>query len=62
MYHSKDCSEKFIEHIEDKVNWLYATLPQRPMTELTDVLKKEHEAAKNTIFDLKSLMSLRTER
>ena len=40
MYHGKDCVEKFIE-----LKWLYATFLQQTMTELTDVLKKEHEAA-----------------
>lgn len=37
--------EKSVEHIEDEVNWLYATFPQQQMTELIGVLKKEPEAA-----------------
>ena len=45
MYFGKDCVEKFIERIEDEVKQLHATFPQQPMTELTDVLKKEHKAA-----------------
>ena len=31
--------EKFIEQIEDKEKWLYATYLQQPITEFTDVLK-----------------------
>ena len=45
MYRGKDCVEKFIEHIEDEVKRLYATFLQKPMTELTDVLKRVHKAA-----------------
>ena len=37
--------EKFVEYIEEVVKRLYTTFPQQPMTELTDVLKREHEAA-----------------
>ena len=44
MCHSNDYLEKFIEHMEDEVKQLYATFLQQPMTELTDVLKSEHEA------------------
>ena len=45
MYRGKDCVEKFVEYIEEEVKRLYATFPQQPMTELTDMLKKEHKAA-----------------
>ena len=45
MYRGKDCVEKFIERIDDEVKRLHATFPQQPMTELTDVLKREQEAA-----------------
>ena len=45
MYRGKDCVEKFVEYIEEEVRRLYATFPQQPMTGLTDVLKREHEAA-----------------
>ena len=38
MYRGKDCVEKFVKQ-------LYATFLQQPMTKLTDVLKREHEAA-----------------
>ena len=44
---------KFVGHIEDKVNRLYATFPQQPMTELTDVLRTEHEAAEKCHICLK---------
>ena len=42
MYRGKDYVEKFVENIEDEVKQLYATFPQQPMIELTDILKKEH--------------------
>ena len=29
MYRTKDCVEKFVEHIEDEVKWLYETFPQQ---------------------------------
>ena len=45
MYYRKECVEKFIKHIEDELKRLYATVPQQPITELTYVLKREHEAA-----------------
>ena len=41
IYRGKDCVEKFVEHIEEEVKRLYATFPQQPMIELTDVLKKK---------------------
>ena len=61
MYSGKDCVERFIEHIEDEVKRLYATFSQQPMTKLTGVLKREHEAAENVRSVLKSLV-LRVER
>ena len=33
--------KKFVEYIEEEVKRLYATFPQQPMIELTDVLKKK---------------------
>ena len=45
MYGGKGCAEKFVEDIEDKVKWLYATFPQQTMTKLTDILERELEAA-----------------
>ena len=41
----KDCVEKFVKYTEEEVQRLYKTLPRQPMTKLTDVLKREHEAA-----------------
>ena len=45
MYRGKGCVEKFVEYIEEEVKWLHATFPRQPMSKLTDVLKREHEAA-----------------
>ena len=45
--------ENFIEHIGDEVKRLFATFPQQPMTEHTDVLKREHEAVENSRICLK---------
>ena len=45
--------KKFVEHIEEEVKRLYATFPQQPMTELTDVLKREQEAAEKCLICLK---------
>ena len=36
-----------------RVRRLYATFPQEPMTELTDILKREHEAAEKCRICLK---------
>ena len=53
MYRGKDCLEKFVEYIKEEVKRLFATFPQQPMTELTDVLKREHEAAEKCHICLK---------
>ena len=45
MYRGKVCVERFVEYIKEEVKWLYATFPQQPMIEPTDVLKREHKAA-----------------
>ena len=45
VYRGEDCVEKFIEYIESEVKRLYAAYPQQPMTELTDVLQREHNEA-----------------
>ena len=45
MYRGKNCVEKFVEYIEDEEKRLYATFPQQPMIERSDVLKKEHKTA-----------------
>ena len=57
MYRGKGCVEKFVEYIEEEVKRLYATFPRKPMTRLTDVLKREHEAAESVTFALKSSMT-----
>ena len=46
MHHSKNCVEMFLEGIEDEVKQYHATFCQQPITDLTDVSKREHEAAK----------------
>ena len=53
MYRGKDCVEKVVEYIEEEVKRLYATFPQQPMTGLTNVLKREHEAAEKCRICLK---------
>ena len=53
MYRAKDCVEKFVEHIEEEVKRLYVTFTQQPVIELTDVLKREHEAAEKSHICLK---------
>ena len=62
IYLGKDCVKTFIEHIDDKVKWFYATFPQQLMTEITDVLKTEYEATENIIPVLKSLILLETQK
>ena len=53
MYRGKDCVEKFVEYIEEQIKRLCATFPQQPITELTDVLKREHKAAEKCHICLK---------
>ena len=45
--------KKFVEHIKKEVKQLYEKCPQKPMTELTDTLKREHEATKKCHVCLK---------
>ena len=52
----------FIAHMEDKVKRLYATFPQQPMTELTDVLKREHYAAEKCHICLKEFNDLQVRK
>ena len=54
--------KNFLEHIEDEVKRLHATFPQQPMTELTDMLKREHEAAEKCHICLKEFIIPRIER
>ena len=53
MHQGKDCVEKLLEYIEEEVKRLYATFPQNTMIELTDVLKRELEAAEKCHICLK---------
>ena len=45
--------EKFVEYIEEEVKRLYETFPRQPMTKLTDVQKREYEAAEKCHICLK---------
>ena len=62
MYRGKDCVEKFVEYIDEEVKRLYAAFPQQPMTELTDVLKREHEAAEKCHICLKEFNDRRNRK
>ena len=62
MYWGKDCVEKFVEYIEEGVQQLYETFPRQPMTKLTDVLKREHEAAKKCHICLKEFNDPRNKK
>ena len=53
MYRGKDCVEKVVEYIKEEVNRLYETFPWQPMTKITDVFKREHEAAEKSYICLK---------
>ena len=45
--------KKFVEYLEEEVKWLYEKFPRQPMTKLTDVLTREHEAAQKYHICLK---------
>ena len=51
--------EKFVEYTEEEVKWLYEAFPWQSMTMLTDVLKREHEAAEKCHICLKEFNDLR---
>ena len=53
MHRGKDFVEKFVEYIEKEVKRLYATFPQQPMIELSDVLKRGHKAVERCHICLK---------
>ena len=53
MYRGKDCMEKFAEYIEKEVGQLCEAFPWQSMTKLTNVLKREHEAAEKCHICLK---------
>ena len=42
LYRGKDCVEEFVDHVEKEVKRLYELYPQKPMIELTEVLKREY--------------------
>ena len=62
MYRGKDCVEKFVEYIEEEVKRLYEAFPRQPMTKLTDVLKREHKAAKKCHICLKEFNDPRNKK
>ena len=62
IYRRKDCVEKFVKHIEAEVKQLYATFPQQPMIELTNVLKREHKAPKKFHICLKEFNDSRNRK
>ena len=62
MYCSKDCVEEFIAHIEGEVKRLYPIFLQQPMTELTDVLKRRHEAAEKCHICLKQFNNFKNKK
>ena len=53
MYRGKDCVEKFVEYREKEVKRLYERFIWQPMTKLTDMMKREHEAAEKCHICLK---------
>ena len=55
MYCGKDCKQKLIQQTEDEVKRLYATFPQQLMTDFTQAIKREHDAAEKCHICLKIL-------
>ena len=53
MYRGKDCVEKFVEYREKEVKRLYETFIWQPMTKLTGMMKRKHEAAEKCHICLK---------
>ena len=62
IYQRKDCVKKHVEYIEERVQQLYETFPRQPMTKLTDVLKREHEAAEKCHICLKEFNDTRNRK
>ena len=54
--------EKFVEYIEKEVKKPYQAFPRQPMTKLTDVLKREHEAAEKCHICLKEFFDQRNRK
>ena len=52
-YRGTDCVEKFMDHVEKESKRLCELYPQQPMSELTDVLKREYAAAESCHICLK---------
>ena len=62
MYWGKDCVKRFVEYIGEEIKRLYATFTRQPMTSLTDVLKREHEAAAKCHICLKEFNDQRNKK
>ena len=62
MYRGEDCVQKFVEYIEEEVKRFYETFPQKPMTKLTDVLKRKHEAAEKCHICLREFNDLKNRK
>ena len=54
--------EKFVEYTEEEVKRLYEAFPWQSMAMLTDVLKREHEAAEKCHICLKEFNDLRNRK
>ena len=54
--------EKFVGYIEDEIKRLYETFPWQPMIKLTNVLKREHEAAEKCHIFLKEFNVLKNKK
>ena len=54
--------EKFIEYIEEGVEKLHETFSRQPMTGLTDMQKREHEAAEKCHICLKEFNDPRNKK
>ena len=62
MYRGNDCVKNFVEYTEQEVKWLYETFPRQPMTKLTYVQKREHDAAEKCHICLKEFNDPRNRR
>ena len=62
IYRGEDCVKKFVEYIEEEVRRLYEKILKQPVIKLTDVLKREHEAAEKCHICLKRFNDLRNRK
>ena len=62
MYRGKEYVEKFVGYIEEEIKRLYETFPWQPMIKLTNVLKREHEAAEKCHIFLKEFNVLKNKK